>query len=196
MYQWKKLQYIVWFVTDIHWYQLDINQTSIVFLYQLDIKRWLCQNRYYRNQSLLHPCNMNSSNQHSHPGHSHLSQGATDCRKPGGRFTNVSRALQNNLAKIYNARNNIYAENFKLKLCTCAQSMALGTHTKFQPEILIRMRFWLDTNFERIFWRARKTLVKHPPAVTWHTTPPPSGQIDPDLRAKYSAGLWSPWLRG
>ena len=34
---------------------------------------------------------------------------------PGGCFTNVSRALQNNLAKIYNARNNIYAENFKLK---------------------------------------------------------------------------------
>ena len=30
-------------------------------------------------------------------------------------FTNVSRALQNNFAKIYNARNNIYAENFKLK---------------------------------------------------------------------------------
>ena len=25
----KKLQYIVWFVTDIHWYQLDINQTSM-----------------------------------------------------------------------------------------------------------------------------------------------------------------------
>ena len=30
------------------------------------------------NQSLLHPRNTNSSNQHSHPGHSHLSQGATD----------------------------------------------------------------------------------------------------------------------
>ena len=39
-------------------------------------------------------------------------------RGTGGCFTNVSRALQNNLAKIYNARNNIYAENFKLKLCT------------------------------------------------------------------------------
>ena len=60
---------------------------------------------------------------------------------PGGCFTNVSRALQNNIAKIYNARNNIYAENFKLKLCTCAQSMALGTRTNFQLEILIRMRF-------------------------------------------------------
>ena len=29
MYQWRKLQYIVWFVTDIHWYKLVINQTSM-----------------------------------------------------------------------------------------------------------------------------------------------------------------------
>ena len=49
----------------------------------------------------------------------------------GGCFTNVSWALQNNFAKIYNAKNNIYAENFKLELCTCVQSMALGTRTKF-----------------------------------------------------------------
>ena len=56
---------------------------------------------------------------------------------PGGCFTNVSQALQNNLAKIHNTRNHIYGENFKLELCTCAQSMALGTRTKFQLEILI-----------------------------------------------------------
>ena len=30
-------------------------------------------------------------------------------RSPGGCFTNVSQALQNNIAKIYNAINNIYA---------------------------------------------------------------------------------------
>ena len=48
-----------------------------------------------------------------------------------------SRALQNNLLKIDNTRNDIYGENFKLKLCTCAQSMALGTSIKFQLEILI-----------------------------------------------------------
>ena len=52
-------------------------------------------------------------------------------------FTNFSRALQNNLAKIHNARNHIYGENFKLKLCMCAQR-SKGTHTKFQLEILIR----------------------------------------------------------
>ena len=48
-------------------------------------------------------------------------------RVTGGCFTNVSRALQNNLAKIHNTRNHIYGENFKLKL---------GTRTKFQLEIL------------------------------------------------------------
>ena len=57
--------------------------------------------------------------------------------EPGGCFTNVSRAFQNNLAKIYNASNQIYGDNFKLKLCTCAQSMALGTRTKFQLEMVI-----------------------------------------------------------
>ena len=33
-----------------------------------------------------------------------------------GCFTIVSQALQNNLAKIYNAKNHIQAENFKLKI--------------------------------------------------------------------------------
>ena len=41
-----------------------------------------------------------------------------------GCFINVSRALQKDLSKIYNARNHIYGENFKLKLCPCAQSQA------------------------------------------------------------------------
>ena len=75
----------------------------------------------------------------------------------------VSRALQNNLAKIYNASIHIYGENFKLKLCTCAQSMALGSRTKFLLEILSRGTFLQYTNFERIFQRARETMVKQPP---------------------------------
>ena len=57
--------------------------------------------------------------------------------KTGDCFTNVSRALQNNLAKIHITRNHIYGENFKLKLCMCTQSHALGTRLKFQLEILI-----------------------------------------------------------
>ena len=84
-------------------------------------------------------------------------------RTPGGGFTNVSRAFKNNLVKIHNARNHIYGENFKLKLCMCAQSMALGTHTKFQLGILIRRTISAKQNFERISWRAHETLVKHPP---------------------------------
>ena len=81
-----------------------------------------------------------------------------------GCFTTISRALQNNLAKIYSARNNIYAENFNLNLCTCDQSMALGTRTKFQLEILIRITILVIYRFrENIFWKAHETLVKHPP---------------------------------
>ena len=34
--------------------------------------------------------------------------------------------LQNNLANICNARNHIYGENFKIKLCTFAQSTGDG----------------------------------------------------------------------
>ena len=56
----------------------------------------------------------------------------------GGCFTKVSRALQNNLAKICNARNHIYDENFKMKLCMCALNHALDIRTKFQLEILSR----------------------------------------------------------
>ena len=39
----------------------------------------------------------------------------------GGCFTNISRAVQNNLVKIYNTRNHIFRENVKLNLCTYAQ---------------------------------------------------------------------------
>ena len=73
-------------------------------------------------------------------------------------FTNVSRALQNNLAKIYNARNHIYGDNFKLKLCMCAH---VGTCTKFRLEILIRStisaihKFW-----ENILVSARPQSVR------------------------------------
>ena len=57
---------------------------------------------------------------------------------PRGCFTNVLRALQHNLAKIYNARNHIYDEHFRLKVCMWGQSMALGTRTNFQLEILTK----------------------------------------------------------
>ena len=55
---------------------------------------------------------------------------------PGGCFTNTSWALQNILSQFVYRRNRTSYENFKLKLCMCAQSHALGTHTKFRLEIL------------------------------------------------------------
>ena len=54
---------------------------------------------------------------------------------PGGSFTNISRALQDFLLKFVYCRNCSSYKNFKLKLCMCAQSHALGAHTKFQLEI-------------------------------------------------------------
>ena len=49
------------------------------------------------------------------------------------------RELSNIISqKTHNTENHIHGENFKLKLCTCAQSHALGTPTKFQLEFLIR----------------------------------------------------------
>ena len=59
-----------------------------------------------------------------------------NCENPRGCFTIILWVLQNNRTKIYYARNHIFGENSKLKLCMCAQSMALGTRTKLQLEIL------------------------------------------------------------
>ena len=78
-------------------------------------------------------------------------------------FTNVSRALQNNLAKIGNARNHIFDKNFKLKFCTCAQSMAWVHIQSFSLKFSWGVWFLQYTNFERIFWRVRETLVKQSP---------------------------------
>ena len=39
----------------------------------------------------------------------------------------------------------------------------LGTHTKFQLEILIRSTISAIHKLKRIFWRARETLLNHPP---------------------------------
>ena len=66
-----------------------------------------------------------------------MGQNAHRDKTPWGCFTNFSRALQIISRKIYNASNDIYGENFKLKLCTCDRSRALGTRTKFQREMLI-----------------------------------------------------------
>ena len=79
-----------------------------------------------------------------------------------GCFTNISRALHKNLVIIYNARNNIYCENFKLKLCTCAQSMALGTRTKL--EILIRSTISAIHKFREIILECSRNVSETTPS--------------------------------
>ena len=76
-----------------------------------------------------------------------------------GCFTNVLRALQHNLVKIYNARNHIYDENSKLKFGTWGQSMASGTRTNFQLEILTKISISAIHNFRENFsWNVSETL--------------------------------------
>ena len=82
---------------------------------------------------------------------------------PGGCFTNVLRALQNSLAKIYNTRKHIFGENFKLKLCACAQSMALGTRTKFKFEILIRSMIPAIHNFRENILESSRNIIETTP---------------------------------
>ena len=74
-------------------------------------------------------------------------------------FTKVSRVLHIVIAIIYNERNYIYSENFKMKFCTWTKSM-----TKFHLDILRRKSVTAVHKFKRIFWRTRKTKtsVKQP----------------------------------
>ena len=87
-------------------------------------------------------------------------------RKTGGTFNNVSRALQSILSEFVYCRNRNPYANSKLKLCTCAQSHALGTRTYFQLEILTIDVICRIVYFTGLFRRARKTLVKQPQAST------------------------------
>ena len=83
---------------------------------------------------------------------------------PGGCFTNVSRALQSNLTKICSAIIYIYGASFKLKLCICDQSMALGTRTKFQLGIVKRITISAIHKFrEYNFENSWNVIVKQPP---------------------------------
>ena len=77
----------------------------------------------------------------------------------------VSRALQNNLAKIHNARNHIYGENFMLKLCTCAQTIALGSRTKFQLEIIITCTISVIHKFPENILESSRNVSETTP---WH----------------------------
>ena len=82
---------------------------------------------------------------------------------PGGRFTNFLRALQNSLAKIYNAISHIDGEIFKLELSMCAQNMALDTSTMFQLEILIRSMISAIHKFPEDVLESSRKVSETPP---------------------------------
>ena len=79
---------------------------------------------------------------------------------PGMCNTTTFQALQNILSKLVYCRNHISYENFKLKLCMCAQMTILGTRTKFQLEILTINVISGIVYVRKNIWRARKMLVK------------------------------------
>ena len=91
-----------------------------------------------------------------------------DDSEPGFFFTNVSRALQNNLAKIHNVGNPIFGENFKLKLCTCAQSQTLGTRTKFQLKVLIRSTIFAKHKFQGRIFESSRNVSETTPRNPFH----------------------------
>ena len=50
-----------------------------------------------------------------------------------------------------------------MKLCTCAQSMALGTCTKFQLEILIRRKISVIHKFQENILESLRNVSETPP---------------------------------
>ena len=54
-------------------------------------------------------------------------------------------------------------KNFKLKLCTCAQSMALGSRTKFQLEILTRRTILVLYKFRENILESSRNVSKTSP---------------------------------
>ena len=95
----------------------------------------------------------------------------------GGCFTNVSRALQNILSKFVYCRNSTCDQNFKLKLCTCAQSHALGTCTTFQLEILIINVISGVVYFREIILESSRNISETTPWFWWRTLATNGAQI-------------------
>ena len=81
----------------------------------------------------------------------------------GGCFSNISRALQDILLKFVYCRNRSSYENFKLELCMSAQSMALGTRTKFELEILTINVISGIVYFREIILESSRNVSETPP---------------------------------
>ena len=87
---------------------------------------------------------------------------------PGKCFTDVLWAPQVILMKNVYCRYHTSYENFKLKICACVQSHALGTRTTFHLHWnpYHKCDFWHCIFSQNYHWRAHETLVKHSPGVT------------------------------
>ena len=85
-------------------------------------------------------------------------------------FTNVSWALQNILSKCVCCENRTSYEHFKLKLCSCAQSMALGTRTKFQLEFLTINVITGIVYFREIILESSRNVSETTPWPWWWTS--------------------------
>ena len=89
---------------------------------------------------------------------------------PGYLLGVVSRALQNLLSKFVYRKNRTSYENFKLKICMCAQSHALGTHTKFQLEILTINGILGIVYFRKISLESSRNVSETAPWSLQHAT--------------------------
>ena len=120
--------------------------------------------------------------------------------RPGGCFTNVTRAPQNILAKIHNTRNHIYGENFNLKICMCAQSKPLGPHTKFQIEILITSTICAIHKFRENFLESSLNISEttpwmsesNPQLYKWHQITPKCNKYHCSNRS--NSTIFTSWI--
>ena len=76
----------------------------------------------------------------------------------GGCFTNVSRAPQ-----IFSWKYTTPEITFMVKICTCAQSKALGTRTRFQLEILITSIIYAIHKFREEFLESSRNVSETTP---------------------------------
>ena len=123
---------------------------------------WVIVNRIFRNK-LQWNFNQNTSFSFTKM---HLKISSAK-RWPGGCFTNVSWALQDIISKFVYCRNRTSYENFKLKLCTCAQSPVLGTRTKFQLKILTIYVISGMVYFRKIILESSRNISETTPSVLW-----------------------------
>ena len=95
-----------------------------------------------------------------------------------GRFTNVLQAHQNILSKCVSWKSYFF---FKLKFCSCVQSMALGTRTNFQLEICNINVIYGTVYFHKIILKGLQNISE---TTTWLL-------ISPGIDC---AGKWGPGL--